>query len=257
MSGMNSKLSAIIAAMIVFAGVITDAFGTCDTTRNKSADTAAEVSEADYVYVPDEEVLDVCDEYIFQVMDSADIESAARNNVKSERQTETIKETEAKADDQAEAEKTERETKTDDVTGTENETESGAEADMVISCSEEDYNNFLRIVEAEATGGDIKSKILVANVVINRVKRADFPNTVTEVIFQGNGEQFQPVMDGRFYTVTVTESTVEAVDRALYGEDYSQGATFFASVAYAGEGSWHARSLRRLFEYGGHVYFID
>ena len=84
-----------------------------------------------------------------------------------------------------------------------------------------------------------------------------FKNGGKQYYFNPNGEQFQPVMDGRFYTVTVTESTVEAVDRALYGEDYSQGATFFASVAYAGEGSWHARSLRRLFEYGGHVYFID
>ena len=95
------------------------------------------------------------------------------------------------------------------------------------------------------------------DVIINRVRRKDFPDTITDVIFQGNGQQFQPVMDGRFYTVNVTESTVEAVDRALYGEDYSQGATFFAAKASAGAGSWHASALTRLFEYGGHVYFIN
>ncbi len=125
----------------------------------------------------------------------------------------------------------------------------------VISYSEEDYNNFLRMVEAEATGGDIKAKILVANVIINRVKSPNFPNTVTEVIFQGNGEQFQPIMDGRFYSVSVKSSTVEAVDRALLGEDYSQGALFFAAKASVTPYSWHATRLTRLFEYGGHVYF--
>lgn len=125
----------------------------------------------------------------------------------------------------------------------------------VIPCSDADYINFLKIVEAETTGGDLMSKILVANVIINRVKNPYFPNTVTEVIFQGNGEQFQPVMDGRFYTVPVTALTFEAVDRALYGEDYSMGAYFFAATASAGPGSWHDIALKRLFEYGGHVYF--
>lgn len=33
-----------------------------------------------------------------------------------------------------------------------------------------DYYTLLQIVEAEATGGDIKSKILIANVVLNRCK---------------------------------------------------------------------------------------
>ena len=125
----------------------------------------------------------------------------------------------------------------------------------VIDVSEEDYNNLLRIVEAEATGGDIKSKIMVANVIINRVKHSYFPNTVTEVVFQGNGQQFQPIADGRFYSVTIRETTVEAVNRALCGEDYSQGAYFFASSWLVNLGGWHAETLTRLCEYGGHVYF--
>lgn len=125
----------------------------------------------------------------------------------------------------------------------------------VIPCSDEDYNNFIRIVEAETTGGDLMSKILVADVIINRVRSPRFPATITEVIFQGNGEQFQPVSDGRFYTVPVTSVTIEAVERALLGEDYSMGATFFAATRSAYPGSWHDRALTRLFEYGGHVYF--
>ena len=95
----------------------------------------------------------------------------------------------------------------------------------------------------------------VANVIINRVKHPYFPNTVTDVVFQGNGKQFSPVADGRFYTVTVTDSTVEAVNRALMGEDYSQGALYFAAVYCLTPDSWHIKNLNRLFEYGGHVYF--
>lgn len=112
-----------------------------------------------------------------------------------------------------------------------------------------------KIVEAEATGGDVMSKIMVADVIINRVRSSRFPNTITEVIFQGNGEQFQPVADGRFYSVCVTNGTVEAVQRALYGEDYSMGALFFASNYSVNAGAWHVSALTRLFEYGGHVYF--
>ena len=235
MSGMNSKLSAIIVAVIIFAGVITEAFNADKTTHANDKNTVVAEAESECMDIPVEETLEVQTEYIFQVMQSAEVESADRNNVKSENTEETT---------------TEQQTE-------EAETETEPVKASVISYSDEDYNNFLRIVEAEATGGDIKSKILVANVVINRVKSSYFPNTITEVIFQGAGEQFQPVMDGRFYSVNVTTSTIEAVDRALVGEDYSMGATFFASVACAGAGSWHARSLTRLFEYGGHVYFIN
>ena len=62
-------------------------------------------------------------------------------------------------------------------------------------------------------------------------------------------------MKGRFYSVYVTNETVEAVQRALYGEDYSMGALFFASNYSVNAGAWHVSALTRLFEYGGHVYF--
>lgn len=231
MSGMNSKLSVVIAAVMVFAGVTTEGFtGAADSNTEPQVVAEAEIDD---ISEPVEEVVEVRDEYIFRVMSasSAIEEMTTADNTQEETQT-----TEAQ---------------------TETETETETVQAMVVPCTDNDYNNFLRIVEAEATGGDIKSKILVADVIINRVRRSDFPNTITDVIFQGNGQQFQPVMDGRFYTVNVTESTVEAVDRALYGEDYSQGATFFAAKASAGAGSWHASALTRLFEYGGHVYFIN
>ncbi len=119
----------------------------------------------------------------------------------------------------------------------------------------DEYNTLLQIVEAEATGGDVTSKMMVAGVVMNRVRDPHFPDTIQEVVWQK--DQFQPTSDGRIYTCTVTDSTTEAVDRVLAGEDVSQGALFFFAreSAEAVNTAWFDSSLTRLFQYGGHEYY--
>lgn len=123
----------------------------------------------------------------------------------------------------------------------------------------EDYYALLQIVEAEATGGDMKSKILIANVVLNRVKDSRFPDTIYDVVWERTGDvvQFSPTADGRINSVTITDETIEAVDRALAGEDYSQGALCFMARASADNHNikWFDDNLKLLFEYGGHEYF--
>lgn len=117
----------------------------------------------------------------------------------------------------------------------------------------------LRIVEAEAGCEDIKGKMLVAGVVMNRVESSRFPDTVREVVFQrGNGTvQFSPVRDGRLDRVKVSEETKEAVKRVLYGEDITEGALYFAARKYADPErmKWFDNSLTLLFSYGGHEFF--
>ena len=121
------------------------------------------------------------------------------------------------------------------------------------------YNVLLRIVEAEAGCEDIKGKMLVAGVVMNRVESSRFPDTVREVVFQrGNGTvQFSPVRDGRLNRVKVSEETKEAVKRVLYGEDITDGALYFAARKYADPErmKWFDNSLTLLFSYGGHEFF--
>ena len=70
--------------------------------------------------------------------------------------------------------------------------------EYVIDVSEQDIDCLMRIVEAEAGCEDRKGKLLVANVVINRVKDKAFPDTVTEVVYQRNSQsvQFSPVSNG-------------------------------------------------------------
>ncbi len=126
--------------------------------------------------------------------------------------------------------------------------------------SGEEYEMLLRIVEAEAGGEDTEGKILVANVVLNRVASDKFPDTIEEVIFQKNGRvtQFSPIADGRYYTVEVSEDTIEAVNRALAGEDLSQGALYFAARSSADSDNmrWFDRHLTFLFQHGGHEFFF-
>ena len=121
--------------------------------------------------------------------------------------------------------------------------------------SSDEYYTLLQIVEAEATGGDITSKMMVAGVVLNRVRDSHFPDTIYDVVWQD--AQFQPTADGRIYSCTITDSTVEAVEKVLQGEDYSQGALFFISRSSADASNvcWFDESLVKMFEYGGHEYF--
>lgn len=116
-----------------------------------------------------------------------------------------------------------------------------------------------RIVEAEAGGENISGKILVANVVLNRMESKDFPNSISKVVFahSGNTYQFSPVANGRFYSVRVSKETKNAVRRALSGEDNSGGALYFAARRYADPDnmSWFDRCLDYLFSYGCHEFY--
>lgn len=133
------------------------------------------------------------------------------------------------------------------------------EQSLAYDLSEEEMEALLRIVEAEAGSEDEDGRLLVANVVLNRVESDRFPSTVTEVVFQkANGvAQFSPVSSGSYYRVKISDETIAAVGRALSGEDISQGALFFASRRRADSSKmrWFDTKLTFLFEHGGHEFF--
>lgn len=133
------------------------------------------------------------------------------------------------------------------------------EQQLLYKLSDEELEVLLRIVEAEAGSEDEEGKLLVANVVLNRMNSDRFPDTVTEVVFQEERgiTQFSPVSNGSYYRVEVSEETVSAVGRALTGEDISQGALFFAARKYADSSKmkWFDENLTYLFVHGGHEFF--
>lgn len=130
----------------------------------------------------------------------------------------------------------------------------------VIEVSQGDIDCLMKIVEAEAGCEDRTGKLLVANVVINRVKDEAFPDTVTEVVYQRNSQsaQFSPVSNGRIDSVKISEETREVVYSALLGEDVSHGALYFVARQYADPEKvrWFDDNLTLLFSHGGHDFFF-
>lgn len=127
--------------------------------------------------------------------------------------------------------------------------------------SQADYEALLKIVQAEAGTEDEKGKMLVAGVVLNRVESRSFPNSVTEVVLQNKDGvyQFSPVGAGTYQTIKVTQSTIDAVERVLKGEDLTQGALYFVSRKGANpeKVKWFDSRLTKLFEHGGHEFFTS
>lgn len=132
-------------------------------------------------------------------------------------------------------------------------------ASSATMMSDTDYENLLKIVEAEAGTEDIKGRVLIANVIMNRVKHPEFPDNITDVIWEyDNGvPQFSPVADGRINEVTISDETKEAVKQALEGVDYSEGALFFIqkSAAEKHNIAWFEKDLKRLFKHGVHEFY--
>ncbi len=125
----------------------------------------------------------------------------------------------------------------------------------LIACSAQDVEVLERIVQAEAGGCDEKGKILVADVIINRVRDREFPDTITDVVYERG--QFSPVGSGIINSVKVTEETEECVRRALDGEDYSDGALYFMNrrASAARNVSWFDTHLTFVLAHQGHEFF--
>lgn len=82
-----------------------------------------------------------------------------------------------------------------------------------------------KIVMAEAEGEPYEGKVAVANVVLNRLRSANFPDTITDVIYQKH--QFSPVANGRLKRVKPNKETIKSVNAALHGQKEVKDDTYF------------------------------
>lgn len=128
-----------------------------------------------------------------------------------------------------------------------------------ISVTNDDIDALMKIVEAEAGCEKREGKLLVANVIINRVKNGKFPNSVKKVVYQKeqNITQFSPVANGRINTVKVSEETKDVVYAALRGEDNSNGALYFMARKYSKPENvqWFDTHLTYVLKSGGHEFY--
>ena len=112
-----------------------------------------------------------------------------------------------------------------------------------------------RIIEAEAKGESYNGKVAVGNVILNRVKSKDFPNTVYNVIFEyfGNIPQFSPVQEGTIYN-TPSKESINAAKDAINGSRPVGDATYFFNPSKAA-GSWIVKNKTYISTIGGHAFY--
>lgn len=121
-----------------------------------------------------------------------------------------------------------------------------------LEISEDDKYLLAKIAMAEAENQNIQTKTLVIMSVLNRVESSDFPDSISEVIYQKVKDvyQYSPLMPGgRWYKVEPNEDCYEALEVVLTAEvNYSGGALYFESCEETD--NWHSKNLEFLYQSG-------
>ncbi len=119
----------------------------------------------------------------------------------------------------------------------------------------EDLTWLSRVIQAESGGESLLGKIAVGNVVLNRVKSDQYPDTVYGVIFDHRYGvvQFTPTATGAIYNRPSKESVVGA-KLALEGADVAGESLYFFGKSVSS--SWIRRSLTFVSNIGNHNFYM-
>ena len=129
----------------------------------------------------------------------------------------------------------------------------------MISELKEDYTSdelywLSRIISAESRGEPLEGKIAVGNVVLNRVKSSEFPDTIKEVIFDDRwGGQFEPVRNGTIYQ-TPTDESILAAKLCLNGANVIGDSLYFLAPALA-QNFWIVENREYIATIGCHDFY--
>ncbi len=123
---------------------------------------------------------------------------------------------------------------------------SGIDLDRVYSPDAVDALE--RLVQCEASTEDLDGRLLVANVVLNRVDTGIWGDDILPVLMSPG--QFDPIENGAYKSVDVDSVTKKAVLSALSGEDISQGALYFQK---SNAKVWGDKDY--LFRHGSHSFY--
>ena len=112
------------------------------------------------------------------------------------------------------------------------------------------------IVYAEAGIEPLEGQIAVAEVVLNRVDKRCWPNTVYEVVFDTRaGVQFSPISNGTIYLEPSKEAVI-AAKLALDGADVVGDSYFFLNPDIANSG-WFDRNCEYVTTIGSHRFYTS
>lgn len=121
--------------------------------------------------------------------------------------------------------------------------------------NQEDLYWLSRIISAESRGEPLLGQVAVGNVVLNRVKSEQYPNTIKGVIFDTkNGVQFEPVSNGAIYAQP-TATSVLAAKLALEGANVVGGSLYFYAPALSA-GSWIVKNCTYYTTIGCHRFYL-
>ena len=163
-------------------------------------------------------------------------------------QTTTAKKTEAKTT----AAQTTKAQTAKATTAATTKTEAGS--NPVISYTDEEFDMLCYVLQGEVGNCSENSKIAVANVIINRVKSGRFGSSIKAVLTAPN--QFTVISGYYSGRNTPSQNTIDCAKRALYGEDNTNGATYYYAPQYCGgsTAAWF-ESLTFCMELDGQRYF--
>ena len=120
--------------------------------------------------------------------------------------------------------------------------------DLTVFYSPETIDVLERLVQCEAGTEDMDGRLLVANVVLNRVDTGIWGNDILSVCMAEG--QFDPIRNGAYKSAEVDSVTKKAVINALLGEDISQGAIYFQK---SNAKIWGNKKF--LFRHGNHSFY--
>ena len=121
----------------------------------------------------------------------------------------------------------------------------------------EEYEMLLYCVNTETRNGSLTHRILITQVIMNRVQGQRFPFTVAEVLNAPNQFDVMPFFAERGEEWEPLDLTRQAVDLVLSGAapDYAQGALYFCNPYLVGEGNWFDTALQTVCELEGHRFY--
>ena len=111
-----------------------------------------------------------------------------------------------------------------------------------------------RIISAESRGECWEGKIAVGNVVLNRVRSNEFPDTIYGVIFDERwGGQFEPVRNGTVYLDPTPES-IEAARACLEGAN-TVGESLYFLAPHLTDNHWTMENRTYITTIGAHWFY--
>lgn len=128
---------------------------------------------------------------------------------------------------------------------------SGSTVSGVGNYTSSDVYLLARLIHSEARGETYTGQVAVGAVVLNRVKSASFPNTISGVIYQSNA--FTAVSDGQI-NLAPDSTSIRAAKDAMNGWDPSYGSLYYYNPVKV-TSKW-ILSRRTVITIGNHVFAV-